>query len=170
MSFNNIKDKPITSNFRKKENIENGSLGEKTAEKYLKRRGYLIIGRNYWTEFGEIDIICLKGRTLVFVEVKTRTRIDYGTGREAVNFKKQNNIKKSSEDFISECCESSRGNSKKNKVPFYFLKFRLYFKFKKVRYDVIEVVSKRKYNTNVSCDVKKNYSFHIGSHIKSFFK
>ena len=42
-----------------------GKAGEDYAAKYLKRRGYLIIARNYAIVGGELDIVALKGRTLV---------------------------------------------------------------------------------------------------------
>jgi putative endonuclease len=49
-----------------------GALGERLAAEHLTRAGYLVIGRNYRTRFGEIDIIAADSRCLVFCEVKTR--------------------------------------------------------------------------------------------------
>lgn len=54
--------------------IELGSWGEELAVRVLLRKGYVILNRNWRTPFGEIDIVCRKNRTLVFVEVKTRRR------------------------------------------------------------------------------------------------
>jgi len=48
-----------------------GEIGEDLAAKYLKRKGYKIIQRNYREKWGEIDIIAQKKNDLVFVEVKT---------------------------------------------------------------------------------------------------
>jgi Holliday junction resolvase-like predicted endonuclease len=49
-----------------------GNLGEEKAAKYLKNKGFLIISRNYWKPFGEVDIIAqAPDGTLVFVEIKT---------------------------------------------------------------------------------------------------
>lgn len=50
-----------------------GKFGEKTAEKFLKKNKYKIIGRNVNAGRSEIDIVALKDQTLVFVEVKTRS-------------------------------------------------------------------------------------------------
>jgi putative endonuclease len=51
---------------------ELGEYGEKLACKYLKKKGYRIIERNFWKPWGEIDIIAVApDNTLVFVEVKT---------------------------------------------------------------------------------------------------
>ncbi|MDX1920709.1 MAG: YraN family protein [Candidatus Caenarcaniphilales bacterium] len=51
-----------------------GQKYEQLAEKYLKSKGYLILDRNWHAGvYGEIDLICRKDRTLVFVEVKGRS-------------------------------------------------------------------------------------------------
>ncbi len=49
-----------------------GKTGEDEAAKYLQKRGYRIIERNYWKPWGELDIIAkAPDKTLVFAEVKT---------------------------------------------------------------------------------------------------
>lgn len=50
--------------------IEFGSFAEGLAEKFLKSRGYKILGRNYRKPWGEIDIIVEKEGIIIFVEVK----------------------------------------------------------------------------------------------------
>lgn len=49
-----------------------GALGEQQAAAHLERLGFTVLGRNVRTGHGEIDLIACDGRTLVFVEVKTR--------------------------------------------------------------------------------------------------
>lgn len=49
-----------------------GSRGERSAERFLRRRGHRVVGRNFTCAVGEIDLITLDGDTIVFVEVKTR--------------------------------------------------------------------------------------------------
>jgi putative endonuclease len=49
-----------------------GQLGERIAERHLERRGYRIVERNFRTRHGEIDLIAVDPRTIVFCEVKTR--------------------------------------------------------------------------------------------------
>jgi putative endonuclease len=49
-----------------------GQLGERIAERHLERRGYRVIERNYRTRYGEIDLIAVGARAIVFCEVKTR--------------------------------------------------------------------------------------------------
>lgn len=62
-----------------------GRWGEKQAVRFLKRRGYRIIGRNVTSGVGEIDVVARDGDELVFVEVKTRTDADFGGPLLAVN-------------------------------------------------------------------------------------
>jgi len=53
-----------------------GARGEKLAERHLRRLGYRILARRYDCPAGEIDLIASDGRTIVFIEVKTRTESD----------------------------------------------------------------------------------------------
>lgn len=48
-----------------------GQIGEETACKFLMKKGFAIIDRNYRKKWGEIDIIAEKDRVLHFVEVKS---------------------------------------------------------------------------------------------------
>jgi len=61
--------------------------------RFLRRKGYKILYRNFkGRSGGEIDIVCRDNDTLVFVEVKTRTREDFGRPIEAVDRQKQKRI------------------------------------------------------------------------------
>ena len=71
-----------------------GKTGEELTVKYLKKHGYKILERNYVTPYGEADIVALKKGTYCFVEVKTRTRDDYGLPSEAVDYKKRERYRK----------------------------------------------------------------------------
>lgn len=56
----------------------------------MARHGFKIVERNFYTRWGEIDIVAQKAGHLHFVEVKTRSIPDYGEGEEAVHrFKKR---------------------------------------------------------------------------------
>lgn len=61
-----------------------GKRGEDFACSFLKQIGFRILERNFRKRYGELDIIALDGRILVFVEVKTRVGYDFGTPEEAV--------------------------------------------------------------------------------------
>jgi putative endonuclease len=70
-----------------------GARGEKLAARYLRRCGFKILYRNFrGRRGGEIDLVCRDRDTLVFVEVKTRTREDFGRPLDAVGAKKQRRI------------------------------------------------------------------------------
>lgn len=58
--------------------------GEEIASCYLQKKGYKIIERNFRKGYGEIDIIATCKKTLVFVEVKTRTSQEFGDPLEAI--------------------------------------------------------------------------------------
>ena len=58
----------------------------------MMSHGCRILERNYRMKYGEIDIIAEDYGTIVFVEVKTRRSISYGTPAQAVNYRKQNKI------------------------------------------------------------------------------
>ena len=77
-----------------------GERGEELACAVLKTRGYEILARNYITKAGEIDIVAFKDRVLVFCEVKTRIAGIYGDGREAVDIRKQQKIRRCAEIFL----------------------------------------------------------------------
>lgn len=69
-----------------------GQRGEAVARKYLKRRGYKLVGGGERDFLGELDIVAIDGRTIVFVEVKTRATHDAGHPAEAVDAEKQRRL------------------------------------------------------------------------------
>lgn len=79
---------------------ELGRKGEDMACTILQMRGYRILERNYRTKSGEIDIIAMKDRVVVFCEVKTRIMGIFGDGREAVDQRKQMKIRKTADVFL----------------------------------------------------------------------
>ena len=66
------------------EKKELGKKGEELALRFLKKRGYRIIEKNYVCKMGEMDIIAKEKDTLVFIEVKTRTSTVFGPPQLAV--------------------------------------------------------------------------------------
>lgn len=79
-----------------------GQIGERSAERELRRMGYQIITRNYRTRRGEIDLVAKDGDTLVFVEVKTRLGGAYGTPEEAITSKKQAHLVSAARSYLQE--------------------------------------------------------------------
>ncbi|MFA6308132.1 MAG: YraN family protein [Clostridia bacterium] len=86
---------------QKESNISFGKYGEELASEYIKANGYLIIERNFRAgKIGEIDIIAKKDEFICFIEVKTRKGTYFGMPSEAVNWKKQTNIKRVAQMFL----------------------------------------------------------------------
>lgn len=69
-----------------------GKKSEDLAVWYLKKNGYKILEQNYRTRLGEIDIIAKDKKTIVFVEVKSRRSIRYGSPKWSVTHQKQRKI------------------------------------------------------------------------------
>ena len=78
-----------------------GKEGERIAELFLRKKGYKLVERNYRCAAGELDLVMLDHRVVVFVEVKTRTGIRYGTPLEAVESRKQQKMIFAAQFFIS---------------------------------------------------------------------
>lgn len=71
-----------------------GAFYEKKAEQYLIQKGYQILECNFRNRSGEIDIIAKDNESICFIEVKYRTTRKFGSPLEAVDIKKQNQIRK----------------------------------------------------------------------------
>jgi len=77
-----------------------GREGEDRAAKFLAKRGYRILERNYRTRSGEIDLIALDRGVVVFVEVKTRTSNAFGAPELAVTPQKQRRMLKAALGYM----------------------------------------------------------------------
>lgn len=71
---------------------ELGPEGERLAERFLRKRGYRILARNYRCSCGEIDLIARDGATIVFVEVKGKRGAEFGSPLEAVTARKRKRL------------------------------------------------------------------------------
>lgn len=81
-----------------------GLQGEDLACIELERLGYAIVQRRYRSRFGEIDIVCNDGGTVVFVEVKTKTSGSFGDPVEEVTLQKQRQIVSMGQEYYSFRC------------------------------------------------------------------
>jgi putative endonuclease len=71
---------------------EVGKLGEEAARKFLKKRGYRIRETGFRCRHGEIDIVARKKDYLVFVEVRTKSNLDFGTPEESITQTKKERL------------------------------------------------------------------------------
>jgi putative endonuclease len=69
-----------------------GQQGESIAAKYYQKCGFKILARNFYTRYGELDLVLTKHHKILVVEVKTRRNQKFGYGEEAVSAKKLHNI------------------------------------------------------------------------------
>ena len=77
-----------------------GIRGEEEAARFLARCGYAILDKNVRTRAGEIDLVAKEGKTLVFVEVKTRKDLAGDPPEAAVNTRKQNRLGKLAHGYL----------------------------------------------------------------------
>lgn len=79
-----------------------GRAGEDLARTYLEGKGLRLADRNFKRLHGELDLVMEDGRTLVFVEVKTRRSLRWGTPAEAVTPAKQRHLRWCAEVYCAE--------------------------------------------------------------------
>jgi len=77
-----------------------GDRGEEIVARYLEKRGYRILARNYRSRVGEIDIVAEKDEFIAFVEVKTRN-FEYFSVASCVTRGKQRKIIKTAKHYFA---------------------------------------------------------------------
>jgi putative endonuclease len=78
-----------------------GAQAELTAAQYLQRQGLRLLQSNYRCRFGEIDLILKEGETLVFTEVRLRSRSDFGGAAASIDARKQNRLILAAQHYLS---------------------------------------------------------------------
>lgn len=79
---------------------KSGQLAESKAHAYLLTQGMTLLIKNYRCSFGEIDLIMQDKEDIVFVEVRSRSRDDYGHASESISLTKQNKLIKTAIHFL----------------------------------------------------------------------
>lgn len=79
-----------------------GRRGEDIAHRYLQSHGYLVVARNFRTRTGsaEVDIIARKDDAVVFVEVKSRSSLNFGPPDRGVDHEKQLRIMRAAAEYL----------------------------------------------------------------------
>ena len=85
-----------------------GQAGERHAERFLRKLGYRTVTRNYRCSTGEIDLVVLDGKMIVFVEVKTRTGAEHADPQDAVTRIKQQRVISAAKAFIQQTRSQGR--------------------------------------------------------------
>ncbi|GAB4128699.1 MAG: hypothetical protein Fur0040_11640 [Sideroxydans sp.] len=81
--------------------MKRGALAEEIAARYLQQRGLRLLHRNYRSRFGEIDLILEDGDTLVFAEVRLRSRSDFGGAAASIDTRKQQRLALTARHFLA---------------------------------------------------------------------
>jgi putative endonuclease len=77
-----------------------GELGERIAERWLRRQGWRVVQRRYRSGHRDIDLVVERDGTVAFVEVKARRGSEFGDPVEAVNWSKQKQLIRSASTWI----------------------------------------------------------------------
>jgi putative endonuclease len=77
-----------------------GELGERIAERWLRRRGWRVVNRRFRNGRRDIDLVVEREGTVAFVEVKARKGADFGDPVESVNWRKQRELTRSAQVWI----------------------------------------------------------------------
>jgi putative endonuclease len=71
---------------------QRGALAENSACAFLESHGFTIVARNFLKRVGELDVVARAGDLLVIVEVRTRSRDDFGGAAASIGYHKQRRI------------------------------------------------------------------------------
>lgn len=77
-----------------------GAIGEESARRYFGEKGWPVLARNWRCPEGELDLIVQEGETIVFVEVRTRSSLRFGTPEESLTAAKRSHLKRAGETYL----------------------------------------------------------------------
>jgi len=77
-----------------------GELGERIAERWLRRRGWKVVQRRFRNGHRDIDLVVERDGTVAFVEVKARRGAEFGGPVQAVNHRKRKQLERSAMVWI----------------------------------------------------------------------
>jgi len=81
--------------------ITRGAQAEQRAAKFLQSAGLKLLQQNYRCRYGEIDLILQDGNTLVFAEVRLRSRSDFGGAAASINSGKQSKLVRTAQHYLA---------------------------------------------------------------------
>jgi putative endonuclease len=90
---------------RNDDRAQTGRRAEALAALHLEGHGLAIVARNFRRRVGEVDLIARDGDTLVFVEVRLRTRNDYGGAAASIDAAKRARLAKAAELYLASLAE-----------------------------------------------------------------
>ena len=81
--------------------VTRGAQAELLAAKFLQNQGLKLLQQNYRCRYGEIDLILQDGKTLVFAEVRLRTRNDFGGAAASITASKQTKLVRTAQHYLA---------------------------------------------------------------------
>ena len=81
--------------------MKSGAQAEQLAARFLQRHGLTLIETNYRCRFGEIDLILCDGASLVFAEVRQRSRRDFGGAAASIDIRKQQRLIHTAQQYLA---------------------------------------------------------------------
>lgn len=81
--------------------IKIGKFGQDIAAEFFLKRDYKILQNNFYTRFGEIDLIAEKDGQIIFAEVKTRFGHNFGLPEDALDFGKAKKIEETALEYLT---------------------------------------------------------------------
>jgi putative endonuclease len=78
-----------------------GRRAEALAGDFLQRQGLVLIEKNWHSRFGEIDLVLLEGKTIVFVEVRLRTNTRFGSPGESIHGRKRSRLLAAARQYLA---------------------------------------------------------------------
>lgn len=78
-----------------------GRRAESLAGEFLQRQGLALLEKNWRSRFGEIDLVCAEGETIVFVEVRLRTNARFGSPGESIHGRKRSRLLAAARQYLS---------------------------------------------------------------------
>jgi putative endonuclease len=81
---------------------DRGAQAEQLAANFLTRQGLRLLVRNYRCRYGEIDLILQDGDTRVFVEVRLRSRGDFGGAAASIDSHKQRKLTLTAQHYLAQ--------------------------------------------------------------------
>ena len=82
-----------------------GISGEDAVAQWYAAAGYDVVARNWRCAQGELDLVCRRGRSVVFCEVKTRTTDAFGAPVEAVTRDKQMRVRRLAARWLEDAAD-----------------------------------------------------------------
>jgi putative endonuclease len=80
--------------------VQIGARAEELACRHLQDHGLRLVTRNYRCRHGEIDLVMLDGSTIAFIEVRFRSRTDFGSGAQSIDARKRARLRRSAEHYL----------------------------------------------------------------------